>query len=124
MTTFAAAVSVSTPVGGQSAGLNRAIDTVGTKRVAHFKITAAAGTTTYATGGFAFDPRKYGFDKPVARVIVVTEPDLVANVAVLRYRGSYDYVNKAILVFDTTDADEPNGDDISHVVFNVEVWSE
>lgn len=115
-------VSAPAPVGGKPAS-GRNIFDVGNRKVGKFRLTAHAGTTTYATGGIAFDPRANGFDAPVAEVSIVADR-LIASVANYRYQYGYDYVNKKIVVFDQTDHDEPNGDDLSADVLTVTVTSE
>ncbi len=117
----AASTSTTSPSAGSVVTVGRNIYAEGNRTVARFQVTIK---DLYATGGVAWDPRKSGVNFPIASVSF-TPHILVANVGLLRYSAAaYDFVNKAILIFDSTDGDEPNGDDLTGLVFDVEVVSE
>ena len=119
MTVASLTVASPSPSGG-AATVGRNIYAEGNRIVGKFRVTLK---DLYGTGGVAFDPATNGFPRPVAEVVF--SPHLaVANIALLRYTPSYDFVNKTITLFDQTDHDEPNGDDITGLVLDVTVYSD
>jgi hypothetical protein len=107
---------------GSAAVSGRNIYAEGNRWIGRFTITIK---DLYETGGGSlnFDPRTLGFPTPVAQVFFSTRP-LIANVALLRYTAFYDYVNKKIIIFDQTDHDEPNTDDLTGLVLDAVVIGE
>lgn len=112
-TTVVTSVSGST---AQTAG--RQLDVFGARRVGLFRV---ANTGTYAAGGIDFDPRNFGFDKPVATVFLA-EREVAASAT---RHWKYDFVNKKIIGFVTsTGAEIAGGQDVSTIVFDALVVSE
>lgn len=114
-----ATVTVVTDVSGSTAQTTgRQLDVFGARRVGLFRV---ANTGTYAAGGIAFDPRSYGFDRPVGAVFLTER--YVAASATRHFK--YDHVNKKIIGYVTsTGVEIANGQDLSTIVFDVLVVSE
>lgn len=109
MTVTVATLNAGTTIDG------RARDIWGTRTVGLFQVTM---DSSYTSGGEAFDPRSYGFDKPVAGVFL--SPRYVA--AAVGATFQYDHANKKILSF--CGADESGAVNLSTVVLDVIVVSE
>lgn len=116
----AASASATSPSSGSVVTVGRNIYDEGNRTVARFQVTLK---DLYATGGVAFDFATVGVTFPIAEVRFSPHV-LLANVLLTRYFPSYDFVNKKIMLFDTVDGDEPNTDDITGLIFDVEVVSE
>jgi hypothetical protein len=98
----------------------RSEDVWGARRVGLYNVTFSSSFPGTA-GGATFDPRKYGFDRPVGAVFI-SQP--LNAVSTGRYQFTYDKVNAKIQVWDTTDDDVADGDDLSTVSVDVLVISE
>lgn len=110
-----------TPIYAGAVTSGRNEDVWGARRVGLYRIVLS---NSAPAGGYTFDPRTYGFDKPVA-FIEIHKRLLVANVAKQRYGFIYDYVNKKIVPTDATDSyDDASGDDLSTITLDVIVYSE
>lgn len=96
-------------------------DIFGTRRVGLYRLTLQASSPD---GGYAFDPRAFGFQGVVATVFI--QPRMArANIAQTRYTFFYDYTDKAIIPRDATDSfDDAQGDDLSLIVLDVLVVGE
>lgn len=115
------ATTTSPAATGSNPATGRNIYNVGNRIVGRFHVSLSS---TYVTGGIPWDPQTYGFPYRPAEVRFATHV-LVASVLVgSRYLPGYDFVNKKITVFDVTDGDEPNGDDLTGVAWDIEVISE
>ncbi len=118
-----ASLTVTSQAGtGSSPADSRGIYIAGNRYVGKFTVTIK---DLYEAGGGSlnFDPQKFGFPAPVAAV-EFTYHLLIANVALMRYVPFYDFVNKKICIFDQTDHDEPNTDDLTGLVLDVTVYGE
>lgn len=118
MTITATTTSPANKGGNPATGRN--IYPEGNRTIGRFNVSLSG---TYVTGGFAWDPATFGFPYLPAEVRFQTHL-AVANVLLQRYQGTYDFVNKAILIYDSVDNDEPNGDSLTGLIFDVEVVSE
>lgn len=121
MTVASLTVASPAPTGGQPT-VGRNIFVEGNRYIGLFTVTIK---DLYETGGGSlnFDPQKYGF--PGRPVLVQFSYHLtIANVALMRYVPNYDFVNKKIIIFDQTDHDEPNTDDLTGLVLDVRVVGE
>lgn len=116
----AASIATTSPATGSVVTVGRNIYVEGNRTVAKFRLTIS---DAYATGGIAWDPATVGVTFPVAEVYF-TPHVLVANVLLTRYVPSFDFVNKAIMIFDSVDGDEPNTDDLTGLAFDVTLVSE
>ena len=115
------ATTTSPAAQGSSPAAGRSIYVEGNRYKGRFNVSLSG---TYVTGGFAWDPGALvGWTFPLAEVRFQTHVTL-ANVLLQRYQATYDFVNKKILVFDSTDNDEPNGDTLTGLTFDVELVSE
>lgn len=90
--------------------------TIHENRVGHLtQLNMRLNLGTYATGGVAFDPLKYGGGPSNATTVIVTSAGL--------YSFQYDYVNKLIKGFViSTGAEIANAVDLSAVDVHVVVW--
>lgn len=96
----------------------RTLEVFGTRRVGLFQLTLSS---SYSTGGEAFDPRSFGFDKPVAAVFL-TVHSVAASVT---RRFEYDYANKKVIGFVTsTGVEIAAGQNLSTILVDVLVISE
>lgn len=109
------AVSVTNVSGSTAQTSGRNEDVWGARRIGLYRVTL---DSSYTSGGEAFDPRSYGFDRPVAAVFIT--PQKVT--ATIDYVFTYDYVNKKI--FATDAGAESGADDLSTVVLDILVISE
>jgi hypothetical protein len=116
------AVTTSPAAQGSSPAAARSIYVEGNRTVGRFRVTV---TGTYVNGGFAWNPQSLvGFDHPVAEVWF-TPHVLVANVLLgARYLPAFDFVNKTIMLFDNVDGDEPSGDTLDGLAWDVVIVSE
>lgn len=106
---------------GSSPTAGRSIYVEGNRYVGRFKVAASS---TYVTGGFAWDPGALvGWTFPLAEVWF-TPHITAANIALLRMTATYDFVNKKIMLIDQNTAAEPNAVDISGLAFDVVLVSE
>lgn len=93
-------------------------DSWGARRVGLYRVTL---DNSYLAGGVAFDPRLFGFDKPVAAVF----SDVRKVAATVGKSFMYDYVNKKVVAtVDSTGVEVANAVDLSTVVIDVIVVSE
>lgn len=118
----AATVAITSPAAkGSSPAAARSIYAEGNRIIGRFVVTVK---DLYATGGVACDFQALtGFPVPIAQV-VFSPHILIANVALFRYTPSWDFVNKKLVLFDQTDHDEPDTDDVTGLVYDVILVSE
>lgn len=96
----------------------RAEDIWGSRRVGMYQVTM---DSSYLTGGELFDPRAFGFDKPVAAVFLSVH----SVAAAVTRRFEYDFVNKTIKgVVTSTGAEIASGQDLSTIVIDALVIGE
>ena len=119
MTTTVATTSPVATGGKPATGRNIYIE--GNRYVGRFQVVLTG--TWVAASPVAWDPAAQGF--PYLPAEVKFEKHLtIANIALARYNAVYDYVNKEIQLFDTTDGDTADGDTVTGVTFDVVVYSE
>jgi hypothetical protein len=114
-------VTTSPAAQGSSPAVGRSIYVEGNRYKGRFNI---ALTGTYVTGGIAWDPGALtGWTFPLAEARFQTHVT-VANILLQRYQATFDFVNKKVLIYDSVDNDEPNGDTLTGLAFDVELVSE
>lgn len=80
--------------------------------------------SSYATGGLAFDPKQFGHQNGVQRVIIEPRFDSTATGTLTR-RFEYDYTNKKIVAIVTsTGAEVANAADLSTCTLDIIVIAE
>lgn len=113
---MAASSVTSVNAGVTTSGRNE--DVWGARRVGLYRFTPS---TSYPTGGEPFDPRAFGFDKPVASVFLTVR----SVAAAVTRRFEYDFAAKTIkAVVTSTGAEVAAAQDLSTVVIDVLVVSE
>jgi hypothetical protein len=110
------ALTVESPYGTSGKpGTGRNIFVVGNHYEGRWQITLPSQWTG---AGVAFDPATYGFPGVVTEVRIRAR-DVLSQQQRVRYSVAYDYTNKKLCVWDSTDSDTADGDDLSSLVINV-----
>jgi len=114
-------ITVASPAAaGSNPAVGRNIYVEGNRYVGRFQITLPSQWTG---AGVAFDPKTFGFPSPVVSVNFKAR-DVLSQQGRARYTVGYDYTNKKICVWDGTDSDTADGDDLSTLTFDVTVVGE
>lgn len=109
------AISVTT-----STAIGRSDDEWGRRRIGQFRV--ALDTAYVSPGGYAWDPKQFGYPGVVEKVIIQPRYNGTGATATQTRRFEYDYTNKKIVALVTsTGVEVANAVDVSGCVLDIVV---